>query len=163
MFFSDNDGTQPFRRCLEAIMTSHLYDPLPGFSALLRGALQDLAPEAHTFLQMLSDDAVMEFPFAPEGITRRLEGRAAVAEHLSSLSGMLDIDSFTSPVVYRDTEKGVTTMEFSCQGRAVQTGKPYSQDYISVITVRDGHIIHYRDYWNALVVLEALVPAGSEV
>jgi ketosteroid isomerase-like protein len=139
-------------------MNSHSKDLLSGFSALLRASLTDMAPDAHTFLQMLSEDAVMEFPFAPEGITQRLEGREAVAAHLNALSGILNINGFTAPFVYRDSDKGVTTLEFSCQGSAVQNGKPYNQDYISVITVRDGHIVHYRDYWNPLVVLEAMAP-----
>ena len=47
-------------------------------------------------------------------------------------------------------------LETSCEGVATHTGKPYNQQYISVITLRDGHIVHYRDYWNPLVVLEAM-------
>ncbi len=36
------------------------------------------------------------------------------------------------------------------------TGKPYLQNYISVIETKDGKIVHYKDYWNPLVVLAAL-------
>jgi ketosteroid isomerase-like protein len=42
----------------------------------------------------------------------------------------------------------------------VATGAPYNQLYISVVTLRDGRIAHYRDYWNPLVVLTAL--GGTE-
>ena len=30
------------------------------------------------------------------------------------------------------------------------TGAPYEQSYVSVLTVRDGLIVRYRDYWNPL-------------
>jgi hypothetical protein len=47
-------------------------------------------------------------------------------------------------------------VEFSCTGEGVETGAPYDQVYISVVTLREGRIAHYRDYWNPLVVLTAL-------
>jgi ketosteroid isomerase-like protein len=50
--------------------------------------------------------------------------------------------------------------EFSCSGEGVATGAPYNQLYVSVVTLRDGRIAHYRDYWNPLVVLTAL--GGTE-
>ncbi len=144
-------------------MIAHEPDPLPGFSALLRGAMDDLAPDAVTFLQMLSDDAVMEFPFAPKGMTDKLEGRAAIGGHVKGLGDILEIESLTAPVVLRDKERGLWVLEFKAAGKGVQSGNAYNQDYISVITVRDGRIVHYRDYWNPLVVLETLssTPAGG--
>ena len=46
--------------------------------------------------------------------------------------------------------------EFSCAGAGAKTGEPYNQSYISVVTLRDGRIARYRDYWNPLVVVQAL-------
>lgn len=143
------------------------HDPLPDFSALLRRALDDLDPGARTFLQMLSDDAVMEFPYAPAGMTQRLEGRAAIAEYLGALTDVLMIESLSAPVVHRLVQPGVTILEFTGVGQSVRSGKSYDQSYISVITVRGGHIVHYRDYWNPLAAVEAMAPdsgtaAGGE-
>lgn len=133
------------------------FDSLPSYSAMLREALSDfLAPGAHSFLQMLADDAVMEFPYAPPGIAGRLEGRAAITAHVNGLGHILTIERMTDLVVYPTTRPGVVVLEFGCLGSGVSTGKPYNQTYISVITLRDGHIVHYRDYWNPLVVLGAM-------
>ncbi|WP_329258475.1 nuclear transport factor 2 family protein [Actinoallomurus sp. NBC_01490] len=38
-------------------------------------------------------------------------------------------------------------------GRLVQTGDPFDMTYIAVVTVEDGRITFYRDYWNPLAVL----------
>jgi ketosteroid isomerase-like protein len=42
----------------------------------------------------------------------------------------------------------------------VRTGVAYDQTYISVVTLRDGRIARYKDYWNPLVALAAL--GGAE-
>lgn len=141
-------------------------DPLDSFSAMLRAALGDLLESGDgTFLEMLSDDAVMEFPFALPGAPRRLESRAAIAEYVRGLGNFVTIESMTVPVVHRTTQVGVVILEFEGVGVSVQSGKSHNQTYISVITLRDGHIVHYRNYWNPLVVLEAMkgveAPSGA--
>jgi uncharacterized protein len=128
----------------------------------LRSNLSELLePGLLTFLDMLSEDAAMEFPYAPPGFTRRLDGKAAIRQHLDAIGNLIAIESFSSAKVYR-TSTGCV-LEFSCLGTARQTGRPYNQDYISVIAIRDGHIVHYRDYWNPLVVLEAVAPQAQTV
>ncbi|MFI0419976.1 nuclear transport factor 2 family protein [Spongiactinospora sp. 9N601] len=49
-------------------------------------------------------------------------------------------------------------VEFTAGGRTVRTGEPCRLDYITVITVQDGLITRYRDYWNPLA---AASPAGT--
>ena len=36
------------------------------------------------------------------------------------------------------------------------TGEPFEQRYISVIRLRDGYIVHYRDYWNPIAALQTM-------
>jgi uncharacterized protein len=136
---------------------SEKIDSLASFSALLRTALEDLLdPTASSFLEMMDVDSVMEFPYAPPGATQRLDGRAALEAHLSGFGEMLKIESMTDLTVHRTHQPGVVILEFGCVGKGVKTGEPYNQRYISVITVRNGRIAHYRDYWNPLVVLSAV-------
>lgn len=133
------------------------HDPLESFSGMLRSAIGDLLrPDAESFLKMFAEDGVMEFPYAPPGVVARLDGRDALASHLQGLPEILQIDRMTAPVVHRTTNPEVVILEFGCIGRGVKTGEPYNQRYISVITVRDGLIVHYSDYWNPLVALRAV-------
>lgn len=132
------------------------------FSAMLRQALGDrLAADATTFVQMMAEDGVMEFPYAPPGAVRRLEGRAAVERHLGSLAGLIEFDRMIDLVVHDTRDAGVVVLEFGCTGRGVATGAPYDQRYVSIIRVRDGRITHYRDYWDPLIVLRALGGADA--
>jgi uncharacterized protein len=125
------------------------------FSAMLRQALGDsLASDANTFVDMFAENGVMEFPYAPPGLTTRLDGRQAVAAHLQSLSGEIAFDRMSAPKVYQTNDAGIFVLEFMGFGKAIASGEPYEQTYISVIKVRDGHIVHYRDYWNPLVLLK---------
>ncbi len=132
-------------------------DEIESFSDMLRKGLGDrLDPKAGTFVDMVADDVVMEFPYAPPGMVTRLEGKAAIAVHLKNLGGMLAFDRMSEPVVHGSTDRDVFVLEFSGHGKGVETGEPYDQQYVSVIRLRDGKIVQYRDYWNPLVVLRAL-------
>ncbi|GGH49527.1 nuclear transport factor 2 family protein [Frigidibacter albus] len=133
-------------------------DKFNSFSSLLRAALGARLAPAEDMMGMFAADIVFEFPFAPEGMPARLEGRAALAGHLAKLGPLIDFGEMTLGAVHPAGETVV--IEFTCTGRGTQTGTPYDQTYISVVTMRDGRIACYRDYWNPLVVLSAL--GGAE-
>jgi ketosteroid isomerase-like protein len=97
----------------------------------------------------------MEFPYSPGGLPTRLEGRAAIATHLEGLSRIIAFDRMGEAVVHSSTDPNVVIIEFEGFGRGVTTDEPYDQRYVSVIHTAGGRIVHYRDYWNPLVVLRA--------
>ena len=101
-------------------------------------------------------DAVFEFPFAPAGFPTKLEGAEAIRAHLAQLPGQIVIEHFGEPTIHRSQQPGVLILEYEVRGQAVASGRPYNQRYLNVITLRDGTIAHFRDYWNPQVVLEAL-------
>lgn len=68
---------------------------------------------------------------------------------------MIEIDGFQDLVVH-SMESGTFILEFNCTGRGAKTGLPYNQRYISVITLKDGHITRYLDYWNPLILQQAM-------
>jgi uncharacterized protein len=119
-----------------------------------------LAQDMAGFAALWAVDGTMEFPFAPEGYPQRLEGRAAVAEYLRDYTDHVDLRAITSRTVHQTVDPDVVVVEFEVDGTAVRTGRPYRMRYISVITVRDGEIAGYRDYWNPLAVAAAL--GGAE-
>jgi hypothetical protein len=49
----------------------------------------------------------------------------------------------------------VAVLEVEGRGKAVQTGRPYVQQHITLLTFRDGRISHWKDYWNPMNVLTA--------
>ena len=133
-----------------------MIDPVQSFSAMLRQTLgEHLEPGAKTFVQMFAEDGVMEFPYALPS-PRRVEGREALAAHLEFLAGRVEFLSVSDVVKHETGDPEVFIIEFSGFGRSVATGEPFEQRYISVIRVRDGHIVHYKDYWNPIAVLRTM-------
>ena len=133
-----------------------MIDTVPSFSAMLRETLGDrLAPSADTFVQMFAEDGVMEFPYALPS-PKRVEGRQALATHLGYLARLIELLDVSDVTKHQTGDPGLFILEFASSGRAVATGEPFEQRYISVIRVRDGHIVHYRDYWNPLAILRTM-------
>jgi ketosteroid isomerase-like protein len=58
--------------------------------------------------------------------------------------------------------------EFACDATAVASGNTFRMDYVGLLTVVDGKVKLYRDYWNPLVAiramggLDAVLAVGSE-
>lgn len=129
---------------------------IPSFGAMLRQTLGDAisAQAGENFLDMCAEDIVFQFPFAPDGAVRELRGRAALAAYLPKAGHLINFESMSPATTYR-TEGGETfVLEFSCKG-AGAAGR-YDQTYISVIHIRKERIVLYRDYWNPLVLLNAV-------
>ncbi|MFB0631360.1 nuclear transport factor 2 family protein [Streptomyces sp. AB3(2024)] len=109
------------------------------------------------------EGGVMEFPFAPEGWPVRLEGRQAVADYMRDYPDHIDLHDFPDVTIHRTTTPGVIVVEMRAVGRLVKTDSPFEMTYIAVVTVQDGLITSYRDYWNPLAVAQpGLDPAGTD-
>ena len=137
-------------------------DTKPTVLDMLMGALGDrIDPAAKSFLEMMSDDFVMEFPYARPGMPTRVEGRAAVLSHLAKVSHGVTVDSASDLVVHETTDPEVVILEFDGHGRSLKTGEPYEQRYISVIRARGGKMVHFKDYWNPIQGLKAQLGSAA--
>lgn len=97
---------------------------------------------------------VQEFPYAPEGSPKQVSGKNEIASYLADYPEKLDLHRIGTPTWHHDGNTAIA--EFEVEGTAVPTGKPYNQRYISVIEHEGGKIVRYVDYWNPLIVQEAL-------
>lgn len=128
------------------------------FLAALEGLVKkDVEP----WVEMWAEDGSIEFPYAPPGYPERIDGKAAIREYMRAFPNNLSIERFHPPVFHPTLNPSVMLVEFSCEGHAVATGRPYNQRYVGVITTRDGRIVNYKDYWNPLVAQQALAPAEA--
>ncbi len=136
--------------------------PIPSFGAMLRLALGGavVRDAGDDFLAMCAERIVFEFPCAPAGTVTKIEGRDALIRYLSKVSELLEFEAMSTPLVHPSIDGETYVLEFSCQGKGKQTGKRYDQNYISVVRLSDGLIVHYRDYWNPTVLLDAVGDAG---
>jgi ketosteroid isomerase-like protein len=63
--------------------------------------------------------------------------------------------------VHRSDATSTVVLEYASQGKVVTTGRPYSNRYISVVTLKDRKVSYWRDYLDPLRVFAAL--KGTEV
>lgn len=103
---------------------------------------------------LVTEDVVIENPFAPEGYPTRLEGRenfrARLAERFANTEA--EFDKIDPLVVHQTTDPELIVAEFEIHGRVPSRGISFSRQYIQVIWVRDGKIAGWRDYFNPLQV-----------
>jgi len=127
------------------------------FSNMLKVALgAKLEKDAQNFLDMVTDDIVMEFPYAPDEAVKCVKGRDKLAAYLTKIGELIQIDVISEPTVHHTLNENIIILEFSCEGKGVNTHKPYNQQYISVITLHQGKIQRYQDYWNPLIAISTL-------
>ncbi len=101
-----------------------------------------------------AEDGVMEFPFAPQGWPERLEGKEAIAAYMRHYPDHIDLHDFPDVRIHQTIAPETIVVEMRGVGRLVETGSSFTMRYIAVVTVQDGRITSYRDYWNPLALQE---------
>ncbi|WP_255949414.1 nuclear transport factor 2 family protein [Streptomyces odontomachi] len=107
--------------------------------------------------ELFADDAVLEFPFTRPGIPSRLAGRAEIADFMRANweRSPLRYRAYRNVVVHDTGDPEVVIVEEEATGTAATTGQDFALPHIAVLRVRDGHIVHFRDYVNVLAAAEA--------
>ncbi|KJD40495.1 hypothetical protein QD46_07515 [Paenibacillus polymyxa] len=104
------------------------------------------------WLTLFREEAVVEFPYAPEGYTQRLVGIEEIRNYIYELFKQMNILSFSSPDLFVSKDKMVA--EYTCDAVMAETEKTYRQRYISMFHLKAGKITLFKDYWNPTVLLE---------
>ncbi len=105
---------------------------------------------------MFAEDGILEYPFAPPGLNTPIVGRGAIVAIFERLRKVLRIDSVADVTEIAVGDPNMAVLEFSGRGEGVLTREAYNQRYISVINMRDGNIVLYKDYWNPIALLQAI-------
>ncbi|HEU0113534.1 MAG TPA: nuclear transport factor 2 family protein [Thermomicrobiales bacterium] len=103
------------------------------------------------FADLFAEDGVIDYPFAPAGALRRLQGREEIRRVLREAAAIprragRRVTKIASLVVHQTTDPETIVAEFALEGEIVATGKSYRLPYIQVLRVRDGRIVSLRDY-----------------
>ncbi|WP_326834339.1 nuclear transport factor 2 family protein [Amycolatopsis rhabdoformis] len=128
---------------------------LDPFFAVIQEGLKGHAEGEH-FFDLLAEDVVTEFVVTVPGFPRRVEGRAALAELYRPYGEGIVLESADDLAVYHDQEKSVVVLEYTVHGRLVATGGPYQNRFVSIVTITDGKVTHWRDYLDSHAAVEAL-------
>lgn len=112
--------------------------------------------DGERYFEMLTEDVVFEYIITVPGYPRRVQGRQAVADLYRPYGSSIVLERCYDLALHRDTTTGVIVLEYASEGHVVATAAPYANRYISVLTITDRVITHWRDYLDPIAVFDAL-------
>ena len=68
----------------------------------------------------------------------------------------LAMDAVFELAVHHDREASVVVMQYAVHGLAVSTGHAYDNHFVSIITIKDRKVTHWRDYLDPVAVFDAV-------
>ncbi|MDX3224797.1 nuclear transport factor 2 family protein [Streptomyces sp. ME19-01-6] len=118
--------------------------------AMLNKSADDLA-------DLYAVDARHEFPFSFPGLPACFNGREEIRAGYRAMWGATPVEAETirDVVIHETAEAGTVVVEQTVVGAVAPTGRPVTVPGILVIRVRDGLIVHTRDYMDGLGVATA--------
>jgi len=120
--------------------------------------LSGLVDGEHYF-DTFADDAVFESRYHFPGWPLIIRGRANLVASLAGYGKTIRVHSADALVVHRSQHSRVVILEYEVHGTILRTGAPYDNRLISVVTIENRKIVHWRDYMDSLAAWTALNPA----
>jgi len=124
------------------------------FFHVIREGLKGLA-EGEDYFDMLADDVVFEYVVSVPGYPKRIEGRQNIIDLYSDYDSFMTVRSADNLRVYRDHVASVVVLEYEVHGESVQSGRPYNNRFVSIVTIKNGKVTSWRDYLDPVAVFDA--------
>jgi uncharacterized protein (TIGR02246 family) len=107
-----------------------------------------LSGDVDGFAALFAPDAVIESSFAgPPGTPVRLAGREAIREYSRRMmASPLRLEDFEVAKLYQTQDPEVVITEMRATGTVTTTGRSFTTTSVQIIRIRDGHIVHSRDF-----------------
>jgi uncharacterized protein len=131
------------------------FQALDPFFAIIQEGLTGLVDGEH-FFDAFAEDATFESRYDFPGWPRTIRGRASVVNQFSGYGDNIKLHSSGGLVVHRSQDRRVVILEYEVHGKIVATGVPYDNRFISVVTIENSKIVHWRDYMDSLAAWRAL-------
>jgi ketosteroid isomerase-like protein len=142
----------------ELFMTKAQYEVFealnPFFEVVMEG-LRGLVDGDHYF-DTIAEDAFFEFRYHFPGWPLTIRGRANLIAGFSGYGKTIKLHSGDALVVHRSQDSRVVILEYEVHGRILSNGTPYDNRLISVVTIENRKISHWRDYMDSLAAWTAL-------
>jgi ketosteroid isomerase-like protein len=121
--------------------------------------LRGLVDGDHYF-DTFAEDAVFESRYHFPGWPPTIRGRANLMASLSGYGKTIKLHSGDGLVVHRSQDSRVVILEYEVHGRILSSGAAYDNRLISVVTIQNRKIAHWRDYMDSLAAWTALNSAS---
>jgi ketosteroid isomerase-like protein len=116
-----------------------------------------LAPDPGDLADLWAEDVVVETPFSPGG-PQRIRGRAELLALARAGRAALPVrfEEVRDVVVHETADPEVIVVEYEIAGTVTATNRPAAAGFIGVLRVRNGQVVHWREYQNVLAMAVAL-------
>ena len=135
------------------------FTALDPFFEISQQGLAGLVDGDHYF-DTIADDAEFEFRYIFPGWPRTVSGRETLIalcglrqQHRPAWRGRARRSPIAGP--------RVVIIEYEVHGKMIATGASYDNRFISVVTIEDRKIVHWRDYMDSLAAMTALSQAST--
>jgi uncharacterized protein len=125
----------------------------PWFEVVQKG-LAGLVDGEH-FFDTFADDAVFESRYKLPGWPMKIRGRAKLIAALSGYGDSIRLHSGDHLIVTHSQDSRVVILEYDVHGKVLSTGVPYDNRLLSIITIENRKIVHWRDYMDSLAAMTA--------
>jgi ketosteroid isomerase-like protein len=132
-----------------------IFEALNPFFRVVMEGLWGLVDGNHYF-DTFAEDALFESRYHFPGWPLTMRGRANLMASLSGYGKTITLHSGDALVVHRCQDSRVVILEYDVHGKILSSGAPYDNRFISVITIENRKIIHWRDYMDSLAAWTAL-------
>ena len=114
--------------------------------------------DADGFADLFAPDAVIESSFAgPPGTPVRLQGREAIREYSRRvMASPLRMEDFEVVELYQTQDPEVVIVEMRANGTVTTTGRSFATTSVQILRIRDGQIVHSRDFADPRILDDAL-------
>jgi len=113
-------------------------------------------------IELFADDAVMELPFAPGKMTRRYDGKAAIADFQQFARDAFSEFSMTVDAINETSDPNIVVAEHRSDAVVAENGRPYRNHYITFFTFdAAGRVARWREFYDAGVVVRTFRPAPT--
>lgn len=103
-------------------------------------------------------EVVVESPFAPPGQPKRYEGREAFLASTRESRETLPVrfEEVRRRAMHETADPEVFVFEYDLVGTVLPSGKRASAAFVVVARIREGQIVHWREYADTFAMAEAL-------
>jgi len=136
-----------------------VFEALDPFFDIVMLGLRGLVDGDHYF-DTFAEDAVFESRYHFPGWPPTIRGRANLMASLSGYGKTIKLHSGDGLVVHRSQDSRVVILEYEVHGRILSSGAAYDNRLISVVTIQNRKITHWRDYMDSLAAWTALNSAS---
>ncbi len=106
------------------------------------------------YFDLLADDVVGEYVVSVPGYPKLVEGRQAVIDLYVGYDAFMAVNAVDNQRVYRDPTQSVVVLKYEVHGRTVRGGRAYDNRFVSIVTVADGKVTHWRDYLDPVAIFD---------